>query len=360
MVLCTVLCLCSCGKKETNTEKKDTAKTSVSEAGKSDLKTVINEKGKKIVDALGTMGIDEVLDDIKNIDLYLEPDFNEKEYTVKTVEDTENGTKDVNYYSGDNLVYTKYEGYGEEGFANYTKTASGLDATVKYYTDSGDNRTVCIETPKYSVFANTLNKEDSRGLGDTNIILISENEKSPFECSATYYYDNGTATFENAVYLESGNYQRYSYGVDPEGIESEFTDVLVYGSAPKISDDIIKVLQSDKSYKYAAIEIAGSTKWYNADNKWYVEAEFAIVMDNEKQAEEYIKKNNLKATVDDYGSIIVKIDKVFLPIDPNTFLEKGKLPEFISGETEDSFFRKITLDNSGMITELAPSDISIY
>lgn len=363
IALCIIFCFCSCAKNEPETDEKSTTQTTgttVAENKKTDLKIVENEKGKKIVDALGTMKIGEVLDDIKNIDLYLEPDFSEEKYTVKTEEDAENGTKDINYYSGDTLVYTKYEGYGEGGFANYTKTASGLEATVKYYIYSDDHRTVCIETPKYSVFANTLNKDDVYGLGDTNIILISENDNTLFECSAVYYYDNGTATFENATYLENGNYQRYSYGVDTDGNESEYTDILVNGTAPKINDDIIKVLQSDKSYKSAAIEIAGSTKWYNAADKWYVEGEFAIVADSKKQAEEYKEKNNLNGAVDDYGSFIVKIDKVVLPIDENAFLEDGKLPEFISGEVEDSFFRQITLDDGGTITELAPSDISIY
>lgn len=350
MVLCIIFCLCSCGKNDTDANEKD----------KIDIKIVENEKGRKIIETLGTMKISEVLDDIKNIDLYLEPDFNEKKYTVKTDDDAESGTKDINYYSGDELVYTKYEGYGEDGFANYTKTASGLNATVKYYTYSNDNRTVCIETPKYFVFANTLNKEDVYGLGDTNIILVSENEKAPFECSAVYYYDNGTAILENVTYLEDRNYQCYKYGVDTEGNESEYTDVLVSGKTPETSDDIIKVLMSDKSYKYAAIEIAGSSKWYNLDDKWYVEAELAIVADSKKQAEEYMEKNNLSGTVDDYGSFIVKIENAVLPIDKDAFLENGKLPEFISGEVDDSFFRKIALDSSGVITELAPADISIY
>lgn len=343
LALSIIFCFCSCGK-----------------SSKIDIQTVGNEKSKNIVEALGAMKIDEVLEDIKNIDLYLEPDFNDGKYTVKTEEDTESETKNINYYSGDTLVYTKYEGYGEEGFASYTKIASELEATVKYYTDSGDNRSVIIETAKYSVFANRLNEEDPCGLADTNITVVSENAKAPFECSATYYYDNGKATFENAVYLENGNWQRYIYGVDTDGTESEYTDVLVYGAAPKINDDIIKVLQSDKSYKYAAIEIAGKDKWYNVGDEWFVNAQLAIVMNSKNQAEEYIKKNNLNGTVDDYGSIIVKIDDVYLPVSEDAILEGGKLPSFIAGEVDDSFFRAITLDDNGVITKLEPSDISIY
>lgn len=343
MVLCIIFCFCACGSNE-----------------KSTVNIVENEESKKIVEALGTMTIDEVFDDIKDIDLYLKPDFNEEKYTVKTDTDTESDTKDINYYSGDDLVFSKYIGYGEEGFANYTKTASGLDATVKYYTDSADNRSVGIETSRYSVFANHLNKEDPYGLADTNIILIAENTEAPFECSAVYYYDNGKATFENVTYLESGNYLRYFYGIDPEGVEMEYTDELVYGSAPKTNDDIIKVLQSDRSYKYAAIEIAGDDKWYNVNDEWYVNAQLAIVMDNKKQAEEYIKKNSLNGTVDDYGSVIVKIDGVYLPISKDAILENGKLPSFITGDVDDSFFRTITLDDNGVITKLDPADISIY
>lgn len=413
LILCFVLCLCSCGKSEAGSDKTEknavntadnetsavnadesstselsTSENSTSEASsaenistktnavtnntttkanrttaktvKSNVKTVTNEKVKKIEKSLGTLSVNEVFDDISNINLYLKPDFNNKKYTVKTVADTENGTKNLNYYSGSTLVYTKYEGYGEEGFAHYTKTASGLNATVKYYIDSGNNRTVGIETPKYSVFANSLNKKDRYGLGDTNITLVSNNIKAPFDGSVSYYYDNGKATFENAVYLENGNYQRYSFYIDEEGKEEEYTDVLVYGKTPKTSDDVIRVLLSDKNYKYAAIQIKGSNKWYNSGDKWYVNAQLAIVMDSQKQAEEYIKKNNLKGTVDDYGSVIVKIDNVTLPINKSAFLEKGKLPEYISGEVEDSYFRKITLDSNGVITKLAPASISIY
>ena len=418
LVLCFVLCLCSCGKNEpeadkteknaisvaensTSTVKTDenstaepstsesttsetvsaenadnkttaadnngttsvkttTAKSTTKKSIKSNVKTVINEKAAKIEKSLGTVSINEVFDDISSINLYFKPDFGNKQYTVETVEDTENGTKDINYYSGKTLVYTKYEGYGEEGFAHYTKTASGLKATVKYYTDSGDNRTVGIETPKYSVFANSLNKKDPYGLGDTNIVLVSDKLKAPFKGSVCYQYDNGKAVFDNASYVENGNYQRYSFYIDEEGKEVEYTDVMVYGKAPKTSDDIIKVLTSDKSYKFAAIEIDGSNKWYCSDDKWYVNTTLAIVMDSKKKAEEYIKKNNLKGTVDDYGSIVVRIDNVTLPINKNALLDNGNLPDYIAGEIDESYFEKISLDSSGVIKKLTPASIAIY
>lgn len=340
LVVSIALCLCSCGK----------AKLNVSD----------NEKSRKIVEALGVMTIDEVFDDIKKIDLYLEPDFDNKDYAIKIDEDKENDTKDINYYSGNTLVYTKYEGYGEEGFANYTKTASGLDATVKYYSDSGDNKSVGIYTDKYTVFANSLDKDDPYGMADTNITIISDKSTDLFECSVCYFYTNGSATFESATYVEDGNYQRYRLYFYEDNTEDEYTDILVKGEAPETSDDIIKVLQSDKSYTSAAIQISGSDEWYNDGDNWFVKAKLAIVFDNQTDAEEYNKKNSLKGEVADYGSYVIDIDDVTLPINKDAIVEDGKLASFITGDVDDSFFRTITLDDNGTITKLDTASISIY
>lgn len=344
MILCIVFCFCACGKKET-----------AAETEKINIKTVENENCKKIAETLGTMKIDEVLADIKNIDLYSEPDISEKDYTVKTA-----GNNETNYYSGNSLVCTVYDSDYKQEFANYTRTASGLDAKVTYYVDSGDNRSVCVETDKYRIFANTLDKNDICGLGGTDVVIYSENTKAPFESTVNYYYENGTATFGNAVYLENGSYQRYRFGVNQDENETEYTDVLVSGKTPETSDGIIKVLLSDRSYKYAAIQIRCGNKWYTSDDKWYAETELAIVMDNEKQAEEFIRNNNLNGTVENYGSVIVKIDNAVLPIDKNAVLEDGKLPPFITGESDDTFFNKITFDGSGVITEMTRSDLACY
>lgn len=363
LLVCVGIGLCSCGKKEDYVE--DIVSSTVETATDADvyndtLEIITNDKVKNIEEVLKTISVEKVFEDISNIDLYLNPDFDEKKYTVETVEDAENDVEDVNYYSGETLVYTKYEGYGEDGFANYTRTASGLAAEVRYYTYSDDNRTVCIETDEYKVFANHLDKKDIYGVGDTNIVLFSKNEKNPFESSVEYYYDKGKATFENATYLENKSYQRYSFYIDEEGNEEEYTDVLVYADSPETSEDITNVLLSDDSYTYAAIKIGSGMKWYNADNKWYVETELAIVMEDEEPAKEYIKRNHLNGTVEDYGSIVVKIDDVILSIDENALLEEGKLPAFIIGDIDDSFFEKLTIDSEGVITKMEHAAISIY
>lgn len=340
LVLSIALCLCSCGK----------AKLSISE----------NDKSKKIVEALDVMTIEEVFADIKNIDLYLKPDFDNKDYAIKISEDKKSDTKHINYYSGNTLVYTKYEGYGENGFANYTKTKSGLDATVKYFVENGDHDAVGIYTEKYKVFANILDKADPYGIADTSIIIVSDKSTAPFECSARYYYTNGAATFESATYVEDGNYQCYRLYFYEDNTEDEYTDILVKGEAPETSDDIIKVLQSDKSYSSAAIQISGSNEWYNDGDNWFVKGKLAIVFDNQKQAEEYNKNNNLKGEVADYGSYVIDIDSVTLPISKDAIVENGYFASFITDDIDDSFFRTIILDDNGLITKLDTASISIY
>lgn len=337
MVLCFVFGFCACGKKETGASEKE----------KVNIKVVENEKGKKIVETLGTMKIDEVLKDIENIDLYLEPDYGEKDYTVK------NENKETNYYSGDKLVYTVYDSDYEQEFANYTETASDLNAKVTYYIDSGNNRSVCVETDKYRIFANNLDTEDVCGLGGTEVVIYSESTEAPFESSVNYYYESGTATFTNAVYLENGNYQRYSFGVDMDNVESEYTDVLVNGKAPSVSDEVINAVQSDKSYDSVKILIDNSDEWYFDGGKWYVKATLGIFTGSKEAAEKYIEKNGLKGEIITDGMIAAEIEDVVFPVSEAAIIEDGKLPYFITEEHDDYEFRAIILDDNGMIKEIS-------
>lgn len=343
LVLCIIFGFCACDKKETGADENE----------KLNIKIVENEKGKEIAETLGTMKIDEVLEDIKNIDLNLEPDYSKKDYTAKAENDNE-----TNYYSGDELVYTVYESDYKQEFANYTETASGLDAKVTYFIDSGDNRSVCVETDKYRLFVNNPDTEDVCGLGGTDVVIYSESTEAPFESSVNYYYENSTATFTNAVYLENGNYQRYSFGIDADNVESEYTDVLVKGEAPSVSDEIIKAIQSDKSYDSVKILIDNSDEWYFDGGKWYVKATLGVFTDSREDAEKYIEKNGLKGEINTDGMIAAKIENVVFPVSEAAIIEDGKLPYFIAEEHDDYEFRTITLDGSGMIAEISTDGIS--
>lgn len=363
LVLCVLICLCSCGKtpSETQGNNQNTTvsnNTQIKALGK--IKVVDNEKGKAIMNQLKTISVNEVFEDIKNIDIFLKPDFDNKKYKVKTVENKEDSTKDINYYLDGTLVYTKYEGYGEECFANYTKTVSGLDATVKYYTYSGDNHTLGIETSKYNLFANVIDKTLPGGFGNATVTLYPEKNEPPFDCSAVYFYDNGTAVFDKVTYLDEGNYVRYTHWIDQDSNEDESIDVLVNAEVPKTSDDIVKVLQEDKSYDYAAIQIRNSNKWYCNSDNWYVKAQLAITFKTQAQAEEYLKKNSLNGKIDDYGSVVVIIDNAVFKINKTAVINGDTLADFITGEIDDSFFKSITLDANGMISKLGPASIAIY
>ena len=343
LVLCVIFGFCACGKKETDADANE----------KLNIKVVENEKAQKIAETLGTMKIDEVLGDIKNIDLYLEPDYSEKDYIVKTGNDNE-----TNYYSGGELVYSVHESDYEQEFANYTKTASGLDAKVTYFIDSGDNRSVCVETDKYRIFANNLDTEDVCGLGGTEIAIYSVSAEALFENSVNYYHENGTATFTNAVYLENGNYQRYSFGIDMENVESEYTDVLVKCETPETSDEIINAVQSDKSYDSVKILIDNSDEWYYDGDKWYVKATLGIFTDSREDAEKYIEKNGLKGEIITDGMIAAEIENVVLPVSEAAIIEDGKLPYFITEEHDDYEFRAVTFDDNGMIKEISSDGTS--
>lgn len=348
--MCFIFILCSCGSVEKKTKKKQSY----------NIKVVQGSKCEDIVSMLDILSVNEVFEDISDIDFNLSPDFDEQKYRIETVEDSENSTKDINYYSGDTLIYTRYEGYGEEAFANYTKSNSGLPATVKYFTDSGDNRTVCIETSKYSLYANTVDESLQYGMGDVEIIISAENSIKPFDAAVTYYFDNGVATFKNASYYENGNYIHYSFYIDADSVEDEYSRVLVSGEAPKVSEDVSKLLVEDRRYDYAAILVSNANKWYNAEDNWYVETELCFAFDSEERATEYMKDNSIDGIVDDYGDYVVKVNDVILKISKDFITNEENFEHYVTQEIEDSYYQTILVDENGVVTDLESASISLY
>ncbi|MCQ2449872.1 MAG: hypothetical protein MJ132_06770 [Clostridia bacterium] len=339
--------LVACTAKQNGTVKED----------KNGIKIIQNEKCMDIVQQLKTLSINTVFEDIKNIDFSLNPDFNGKDYTIKEKAGQEHKTKEIQYYQNEKLVYTKYEGYDMTRFSSYTTTASGLDATVDYFTYDDGARVVNVETPKYRIYVNEVNADLPYGIGYTEIVLLAENSLKPFDCSVSYMYDAGIATFDSATYLENGDYIRYSFFVDQDAKQSDMSEVIVSAETPALSDAVIKVLQNDKSYRYAAILIGNTTQWYNGEG-WYVKTQIAIAFDHRQQAEEYLKKNALNGKIDDYGSAVIVIDDVVFEISKNLIETGGKLKSFVSEELDIAHFEKITLSEDGVIEMLDSADIS--
>ena len=327
LVMLITLSFSSCMKNETSTDEKGEQEANIAENEKIAFKVLENDKVKSIVTNLDVMEVTDVLNDIKDIDLYFEPA---------------------------NLV--KSEDGAE--FENDVKTATGLEAKVKYFVDSGDNRVVVIETNKYKLAANYLNDIDPYGIGDANITIFSQSTKSPFESSVAYYYDNGIATFDNAIYLENGAYQRYSYYVDQDEKPFENIDVLVSGDTPAISKDIIKAVQSNINYDSLSILIDNRDEWFFDGNNWFVKATLGIFMNNKENAEIYNAKNNLNGKVIEDGVIVIEVKDVVLPITLDAVLKDGKLPSFITEEHDNLFYSTITLDSNGMIKELVPTSVT--
>lgn len=326
IALCCLISLCSCSNEKIDVEETTiaTTETHVSvnvDKDISKIKVAGSAKSEDILKQLGTISVKDVFEDIKNIDLFMSADIDGKVYSLKTV--------------------------------------SGLDAEVKCYIYSGEHRTVVIETAKYKVSVNTVDESALFGASDTTIILLSSESKAPFDCSAKYYFDGNTATFENATFFDNGNYTRYSFSVDQYGKEDERTEILVKNYAPKISDNIIKALQTDKSYKYSAVLLKGANEWYCVSDKWFVKAKLGIVFDNNTKAEAYMKNNLLNGKVEDYGSATIVLDNVVLEISKNVLLKDDAFEEFITGDFDSKEFKKITLDSNGIIIKLDSAGIGI-
>lgn len=182
------------------------------------------------------MSVDDVLKDVEKIDLYHKMDT--KGLTYKKVEDKDNSTTTIYYYDGEKLVYEQYEGFGEAGFAHYTKSKSGKDVKVNYY-DDNDVRIGCSE---YSVAFWRLNKKAKYGADNLNITVGKLNNNSPLGEYVNYYYDGSVWTIENCVYLADDGLHKYSAYINVDSGKLQEYDNLLFQKVNSADTSLIKKL----------------------------------------------------------------------------------------------------------------------
>lgn len=246
-----------------------------------------------------SISVTSVLNDIKKIDLYAKMDV-DKSFTSSTETDSENSTSITHYYKNNVLVYSDYNGYGEDTFKYYTKLDSDKDAVVTYQDDNGKRKRVFLDCKyssgeKYSLSTeyNGLDKSLPYGMKASYLTIYTGAGILPVY--KTYYItskkDEVTATVVNARYFGDDNcYHEYSVSMDDSGFTSP-DDIVLYspfdgneniGGDTELSKNISNV----KGIKSIEIKFDSGTdfswKTDGIKTEWFITAKMYVIFSDTK------------------------------------------------------------------------------
>lgn len=302
---------------------------------------------------------EEILNDLKKIDLYYErPDFDSLNLTVKTETDESSATQKIKYYDGDKLVYVVYKGYGETMFDYCTETASKKDVTVSYVENDGKRYSVTVKGDGYSVRYDSLNKKAPFGADDISLLFTKEHkndidESLNIDVIGRKYYVSTAWYYNNKDFV---NY--YAYTDDGENLE---TDSFVRFSAAdkkSLSTDAIKAINENKD-KLSVQTIFGRHKYSYTDNglkkDWYITADLRVPFADAEKAKAFKESMAAKAQVEDEieeanGKFFVTVRSVTFPVAENADFYGKDVYEQIVEEINDPTYKALAFNAENQLT----------
>ena len=319
-----------------------------------------DKSGEKILSCFDAENsTEEILNDLKNIDLYYKrPNFDSLNLTVKTETDESSATQKIKYYDGDKLVYVVYKGYGETMFDYCTETASKKDVTVSYVENDGKRYSVTVKGDGYSVRYDSLNKKAPFGADDISLLFTKEHkndidESLNIDVIGRKYYVSTAWYYNNKDFV---NY--YAYTDDGENLE---TDSFVRFSAAdkkSLSTDTIKAINENKD-KLSVQTIFGRHKYSYTDNglkkDWYITADLRVQFADTEKAKAFKESMAAKAQVEDEieetnGKFFVTVKSVTLPVAENADFYGKDVYEQIVEEINDPTYKALAFNAENQLT----------
>lgn len=290
-------------------------------------KIVINAD-REILDRFsGYLSPDEVLKDVSNIDFYHE--MNTDGLTAKKEKDEESDTV-ITYYSDKkgNLVYEKYDGFGEKGFAHYTKSKSGKPLEVKYYYGFHEDinaRDVIISSDEYTARFYETDKTKEYGAKYVEASVTGK-EKGLIHENITYIFDNDVLDDDkwsvSANYLDDDGMHSYDKYYDSDEEKYEYYDYILFKKEDNVQVTDIKSMIDyfGEDVYMLEMQIASVPFYTEKDGKmkWYYGGELSFIFDSQEQADDFSKKfggeTDYMGDEDEGYSYIVVVDNPGLPI----------------------------------------------
>lgn len=246
------------------------------------------------------LSFDDVIKDIEDVDLYFQPDYSNLKEKVE--KDDESSTAKRYFYDGDKLLYCKYEGYGEDTFDYYTKSKSGKDITVKYVDDDKVRNNVSIECDDYKVSYSDLNKDD-KFKANSVYVTVGKSTDNDFSQNITYAYTDGNVHIDSAYYYSNDGYHKYTTSPNENNEYDSFDDICFVNVDSAEVDNSLYSMLTDYMVDDCEMLVGNQKFEYFEDDcnekVWYVLGDFYAVFDNEKKADAFSKKYNVKVKKSD-------------------------------------------------------------
>lgn len=302
----------------------------------------------------GFMSFDDIYNDVANIDLYLDPDF--EDFTEKVEKADESSTAIKDYYDGDTLVYKKYEGYGEDSFDYITKSKGNRDIVVKYINQDGVRYSVNVDCNDYTITFKELNEKSKYGADSIYATAYKQN-KNDFKEYATYSLENEKIYLVNGAYYDYDGYHYYTAQPTDDKGNVEAEDTVKYKLVEKadIDDKLFSML---KDYRVGDIEICiGNhnleyTQSKDKTKNWYILSDVYAVFKSRDKAIEFSDKYKVDVFVPkDEDYYVAKFEGATLPVSN----EYSGFFDFASEENNDFFYCSVILDKNGDVTNLKSS-----
>lgn len=311
------------------------------------------------------MTVDEIIEDTKTVDLYLEPDF--YGLTRETVEDKENGTSDDIYKDKNgNTVYVFHEEYGEDCFDYFTKSASGKDLTVKFENGGDIGRWwAWIKCDDYSITYSHIDKDEKYGAKEIYVSTKKNNGCRVPEVF-TVSYQNGQWGSPEAFFCDEEGYEHYCSWeeTDNKGRVKTVSDIYpVYTrieKAPECNYDIL----FDEGIGFTPEFIFGYHKLSyleDPDGQWYLTADFILSFYTEEERDAF----RTKYGIEDSGSLGNEDDYITLHTGDITIPISKDFEDFewlvSAWEVDDPYYKAVKFnENLEIISLFSTGAFSLY
>lgn len=272
----------------------------------------LTETGESIVESVGVMSFNEVMDDLNSIKSF------KKSATLTT--------------------------------------KSGLEATVEV-----DGKNATIETQKYKINLRNISKLKSKYIPAKEVTIIIENDANAPYCQSIYYSVTAKeSVIEQAVYMDGNQYVHYNSSVE-EGNLEECSNVYVDKNTSSVSTSLINAIKNCNNKIECDLTIGNHKISYDEDN-WYFTSRATIVFANEQDAFDFANSIDMPDSIeilDDY--YVVSADNLTMPIKKSLVVKDNRFTKLVLDELDDYYYGVITIDSSDTITSIGISpNISYY
>lgn len=297
-----------------------------------------------------------------------------KKYRKETETDEESDTSIDYYYDGEKLVYTDYNGFGEDAFTVYPAEDQVLMCTD----DNGKRVDVTFRATlgDYSVSVSPADDMDEKYYYGSKALYVTIYGEDDEDISAfsQYYVD----TESGEVYVEYGRYQSadkswYTYYFDLEtgGTSDLLYEKMAEDTQPNIAGEsaLVKGIFSAGA-SAVQVELGMGHKFcFTEDEKgekqWYLKAPFYAFFDNKDKCDKFLRNHpsGEEGTTfgDDDNTLYYWKATALLKISEETlFGDEQDGLDLIQMEFNDPVEYYITVDENGHISSLERSPITAW